>query len=970
MSRVLITGYYGFGNAGDEAILASMISGLRERRREIEIVVVSGNPGRTTALHGVPAVPRDDIPGLVEAVRSSDLVILGGGGLLQDYWPTPAEDFLTPWQGGLYTYLALPVLAALTNRPFFLYAIGVGPLATEEGRELTRVAFALARGATVRDPESLDLLRSIGIPRESLQGVEIAADPAFDLPAARLAPDLGLPAEGGPVLGVVLRPWNFSRDRSGEWEAEVGRALDRLVAEAGARIVFLPFDARAEGEDDAALQDRVRRGMAAGGRTSRLAAGLPPGELAGALSRCDLVLAMRYHAALFALSAGVPTVGLAYDPKLAALMDGAGLGESCLPPERWTEPELFDALERARHRPPARPPHSFARRMRGSARKSVDAVVEILEEGPPPALREAEAFLRKLALEKALSVAGLRWEREGLQADLGRLRGELESQVRRVQSQGEEIADQRELLREQRERLRDQREQLEELRLQSERQWEQVQEQREERKRFQKWLAAAQEEKNLAEEAGRRVREQRELLLRERNALARRLEELEQALAIRFVYRVWRATKRLFPEGSQRKIWYRRFRDLVARQVGSGGPPLPDARIAVPAGQPAVPAPDFRGDLLRFEERVQRSAAPRVVVFASATQLLESEGQRPTQLALELARRGIPVVFLYFRWWKTEWCPQDRLDEGILQIPLDLVTDSPELLATAFSGRERVLLVEFPHPSFFDLLAAAASEGWLLVYDVLDDWEEFHRVGQAIWYDEPFERHVIVASDAVFAINEVLAGRIRELGGAGVEVVGNGLKPGLEVVREPRPLERGEVTVGYFGYLAGAWFDWELLAEAARRQRSWRFYLIGYGGSPEGVKVPGNVVPLGKQPQGDLAAYAENWDVAIIPFKPDRLAAGADPIKTYEYLAMGLPVVTTGVYPPTGGEGLVVRAETVDDFLQAVSRAAVRDPEAVAARRAFAAASTWGCRLDEMFGTLDRGGQRVAEKKLLMGVGS
>ena len=184
-------------------------------------------------------------------------------------------------------------------------------------------------------------------------------------------------------------------------------------------------------------------------------------------------------------------------------------------------------------------------------------------------------------------------------------------------------------------------------------------------------------------------------------------------------------------------------------------------------------------------------------------------------------------------------------------------------------------------------------------------------MGQAIWYDEEFERHLITAADAVYAINEFLAERLRGLGANAVEIVGNGLKPGLEVVWEPRPLARGEVTVGYFGYLAGAWFDWELIAEAARRRPSWRFYLIGYGGSPEGIRLPDTVELLGKQPQTDLAAFAANWDVATIPFKPDRLAAGADPIKTYEYLAMGLPVVATGVYPPAGGEAFVTRAEGV-----------------------------------------------------------
>ena len=73
---------------------------------------------------------------------------------------------------------------------------------------------------------------------------------------------------------------------------------------------------------------------------------------------------------------------------------------------------------------------------------------------------------------------------------------------------------------------------------------------------------------------------------------------------------------------------------------------------------------------------------------------------------------------------------------------------------TPSTGCERIALFEFPHPGFFETLSAANSAGWITVYDVLDDWEEFHRVGQAIWYDEPFERHLITACDAVFAINE------------------------------------------------------------------------------------------------------------------------------------------------------------------------------------------------------------------------
>ena len=58
---------------------------------------------------------------------------------------------------------------------------------------------------------------------------------------------------------------------------------------------------------------------------------------------------------------------------------------------------------------------------------------------------------------------------------------------------------------------------------------------------------------------------------------------------------------------------------------------------------------------------------------------------------------------------------------------------------------------------------AANGAGWITVYDVLDDWKEFHRVGQASWYDEPFERHLLIGCDATFAINEVLTARLARL---------------------------------------------------------------------------------------------------------------------------------------------------------------------------------------------------------------
>src|SRR6185503_13848232 len=144
-------------------------------------------------------------------------------------------------------------------------------------------------------------------------------------------------------------------------------------------------------------------------------------------------------------------------------------------------------------------------------------------------------------------------------------------------------------------------------------------------------------------------------------------------------------------------------------------------------------------------------------------------------------------------------------------------------------------------------------------------------------------------------------------------------------------------------------------------------YLIGYGGSPAEVTLPDNVRLLGKQPQSDLAAFAAHWDVAVVPFKDERLAAGADPIKTYEYLAMGLPVVVTGVHAPAGAEKLVRRAAGIEPFVDALAAAASERERDVAARQAFAAACGWEGRLDALLAAVAAGKQRVAEKLALAG---
>ena len=943
--HLVLAGYYGHHNVGDEAVLVSLLAGLRAVLREPSFTVVSGDPAATAASHGVAAVGENDIAAIAEAVADADVAVLGGGGLLQDYWPAADDVLLTARHGGLPFYLAVPTLASLHGKPTVFAALGVGPLTTEIGRRQARAAVELAISGTVRDQASLDLLAAIGAPPT----VELAADPVWALrPAPAVEMDALLSSSGitpgETLLGLSVRPWDFGVEQAA-WEAAVAASLDRVLGESPGRVLALPFHGEPENPwgDDLGVLDRVAAQMQHGDRLVRLTpprAGYPPTVLAGLVARCDRVLAMRYHAVLFALASGVPTVGLAYDPKVASLLADAGLADLALPIASWETGAICRALAAAPAAMAAIDADALLARMQGRAALTYRHVVAALEGRAASESRRgrpaAREFLDATALRKTLAVVRLEEELRAssslstrLQADTARRQAD----TVRQQAELVRVAKERDL---QNERLR--------------------------------WFAS---ETVRLQTAFGSLEARHEHLSQDREALGRRLTAVEATLSYRVATQLWRIAGAIAPPGSRRRALYGWLRGRPPAPVG--GPASAATSTPTPEAE-AAPSPDqapldVERDLAAFEALVRDRQATTVVALLCTVRFVESEGQRPTHFARELIRRGIPVIFGYWRWSTNEWCDQDRLEDGLLQLPIDELVDHPDRLARCgASAQRRVLLLEWPYPGFVEVLAAANAAGWETVYDVLDDWEEFHRVGQAIWYDEDVERHLLRNADAVFAINRFLADRMRELGAARVDINPNGLKPGIEVVDQPRPLAPGEVTVGYFGHLTPAWFDWALIAEAARHRPTWRFYLIGYGGDSD-VPLPANVVLLGKQAQTALAGFAANWDVAIIPFKPDRLAAGADPIKTYEYLAMGLPVVATGVYPPPGGEAFVIRADGVDDFLAALGAAARdRSTAAAAARRDYAAATTWAARLDAMLGALARGEQAVARKRALLGL--
>jgi len=174
----VIAGYYGFGNAGDEMILRSVLADVRSVIDGPRFTVISGDPSATAAAFNVEAVRFTDMPAVIAAIRDSDLVILGGGGLFHDYWGVDVETLLTPRHGGVSFYAGIAMLATVLDKPLIIYGVGVGPLGSVAAKRLTRAVFDQAVLATVRDETSKQVLMEAGVDPEA---VVVTADPAFNL---------------------------------------------------------------------------------------------------------------------------------------------------------------------------------------------------------------------------------------------------------------------------------------------------------------------------------------------------------------------------------------------------------------------------------------------------------------------------------------------------------------------------------------------------------------------------------------------------------------------------------------------------------------------------------------------------------------------------------------------------------------------------------------------------------------------
>ncbi len=286
---IVLSGYYGFGNVGDDALFQAITAALLAAGTERIVVPAGPHTERLGAPAAVEFIARFDRRAIDAALRAGAGLVSGGGGLLQN--ATSGRS--------LAYYLALLAMARRRRRPFAICAQSIGPLHGWLPRQITARILRDAAAISVRDGLSADRLAALGVPRER---VLVTVDPAFSLP--RPAPP---PRSGRPRIGLSLR----ATAATANVVAAVRAWLPQRPADA--ELVWLPCH-----DDDVA----VHRAVTESGE-HRAAAGVE--ATMAAVASCDLLVAERLHALIFAVCCGVPAVAVDYDPKVRGVALDCGL---------------------------------------------------------------------------------------------------------------------------------------------------------------------------------------------------------------------------------------------------------------------------------------------------------------------------------------------------------------------------------------------------------------------------------------------------------------------------------------------------------------------------------------------------------------------------------------------------------------------------------------------------------------------
>ena len=911
MPTILIGGYYGAGNIGDEAILDSIVRELRSQYQnpdDLSLIVLSWDPDRTSMTHDVESIYWKDIDALLDAGLKSDLFILGGGGIFHDYWGIDPDTYLKKDFQDITAFGSVPLLAKLINVPCMIYAVGVGPFRSETAKEHTRIAFERCQVATVRDQESLRYLKETGFDTLDPKNppIEVYPDPVFSLvtldndetEVKKYLKENNIPT--GKILGISLRYWDIDQE-SEDWLSNVAEGISRfLETHDDIHCVLIPFHAfeATPFTNDVPTLKALAKKLDLPERVYVIEEQLSPRFAQALIKQCQMILGMRFHAIVYGINVATPTVALSYAPKVWSAMEAADLNAYCNRTISPNPEKLFHQLREVWAKRDAI--HSdlmiSGEKLKKLSKEHTRIALQQLNQSPSRELNLQQRFALTQTRRLFQSDTAYDQMREKLQRQVWDLQGELTH----VSIERDQAASDRTIL--------------------------------------------AMERDSLKKET--------DLLRGEIGNLRAVIAEIQSS-------NVWKLGQKYYHIRDHSPLKYLYWFAKIAKRDGFGSSFKNIRHLQRTFENPTQPRNEkVNAVFYDVIKNLNQRDLTGIALLTSAFEFDEFYNQRVINLAKYLTKRGWGVIFVAWVWHDENEAPPGEVLENLFQIPSNYFFEGYQTLS-ALQTEPKIFVNEFPHPDFLKAAIKLRRDGFKILYDIIDEWEAFHHAGQAIWYQQDIEESFVINANVITAVSQPLIEKFKHIR-KDIRLVPNGFDPkvlgGHRAIAQRR-FKHSEINLGYFGHLTPSWFDWvflkEILQIATKRNLSLRISLIGYG-EPDLDKTLGKIRDKiefhGKVHPDELHKFVQDWDLAMIPFIHNELSEAVDPIKIYEYLYFGLPVIVKGIPHLESLPGVAV-VRGAEEFMDALVQ--IRDKESGGETTAGLEAFTWEKRFTKLMGILE-----------------
>jgi len=301
VKKILLAGYYGFGNLGDEAILEMAIKQILEITDKKNITVLSGNKEVTSRKYNVNTIDRYNVFSIANKLMKSDALVFGGGSLLQDITS----------KRSIYYYLFLIRLAKIMNNKVIMLSQGIGPIVNENSKKAVQSTLSYIDYITVRDKHSKEFLENLGMDKNK---IFLSTDPVINL---RAGENYTAKNSGRKKVCFSLRNW-----KNADVSKKISVLTEKLI-EGNIECYFIPFYYN----EDLELIDEVEKNI--GDKAVYYKEKLTTGDAFDIIKGMDVLVGVRLHSLIFAAAANVPFAAVSYDHKVDHFANSVNMKVAC-----------------------------------------------------------------------------------------------------------------------------------------------------------------------------------------------------------------------------------------------------------------------------------------------------------------------------------------------------------------------------------------------------------------------------------------------------------------------------------------------------------------------------------------------------------------------------------------------------------------------------------------------------------------